>query len=428
MAAARITDVRARQVLDSRGNPTVEAEVAAGDAVGRASVPSGASTGSREALELRDGDPSLYLGRSVLKAVDGVRRRIAPALAGLPASGAQRAVDDRMIELDGTPNKASLGANAVLAASLAAARLGARVAGKPLWRHLLEDLGAPNAAGGPVLPAPMMNIVNGGRHASNNLDVQEFMITPHLKASFSENLRAGVEIFHHLKSLLAADGHSTNVGDEGGFAPDLPGHGEAVEYILKAVRESGREPGRDVSIALDAAASEFCEDGVYRMQGRELDAGGMIDYYRGLLDEHPIHSIEDGLDEGDREGWRAMTRELGDRTLLVGDDLFVTNRAILEEGIKEGIANAILIKVNQIGTLSETFDAIALAQESGYAAIVSHRSGETDDAFIADLAVATGTGRIKTGSASRSDRLSKYNRLLRIEEALGDAAVFAPAR
>ena len=424
---ANITRIKARQILDSRGNPTVEADVYSGGVWARASVPSGASTGSKEALELRDGDPSFYMGKSVAKAVDNIEKIIAPALAGMDANDLRK-VDAAMIDLDGTDNKANLGANALLAVSLATARLGAALEGKALYRYLLEDLQAPNEEGIAKLPSPLMNIVNGGRHASNNLDIQEFMIVPHMRKGFGENFRAAVEVFHKLKELLGAGGHSTNVGDEGGFAPDLEDHDQACRYIVDAIDRAGYVPGRDISLSFDAAASEFYRDGLYHMQGRSYDAQAMVDYYAGLCERYPVYSIEDGLDEGDVDGWKTMTDVLGEGLVLVGDDLFVTNKRILRKGIDEAIANSILIKVNQIGTLSETFETVAMAYEAGYSAIISHRSGETADSFIADLAVATAAGRIKSGSASRSDRLEKYNRLLRIEEELGEGARFDPVK
>ena len=425
--ANKITKIWARQVLDSRGNPTVEAEVASGDIMARASVPSGASTGSKEALELRDGDRSLYGGKSVLKAVDNIRDKIAVALSGLDPTE-QRTIDQRMIELDGTENKRVLGANGILAVSLATARLGAKLRGKPLYRYLFEDLKAPNGPRALVLPTPLMNIVNGGQHASNNLDIQEFMILPHIKKSFSHNLRAGVETFHALRALLTEGGHTTAVGDEGGFAPNLENHRQAIELILKAIEKAGYRPGEDISLSLDAAANEFCKDGHYHMEGKEFDANGMIDYYDELCRDYPIYSIEDGLSEDDQGGWSEMTKKLGSKVVLVGDDLFVTNKAIFLQGIEGGLANAILIKVNQIGSLSETLETVALGLEHNYKIIVSHRSGETGDAFIGDLAVGLGCGHIKTGSASRSDRLEKYNQLLRIEEELSPHAHFFPVK
>lgn len=425
-----ITRVHARQVLDSRGNPTVEVDVTTDTGkCGRASVPSGASTGSREALELRDGDKTRYMGKGVLKAVDNINKIIAPALIGKSVLE-QRALDELMIRLDGTENKEKLGANAILGVSMAACRAGALERNKPLYRYLSEDLKVPNPVGKMRLPTPLMNIINGGEHASNNLDIQEFMVVPHMKKSFGENLRAGVEIFHHLKKVLHDKGHSTNVGDEGGFAPSLESHEEAIACILQAIDKAGYKVGVDVSISLDCAASEFWDDAKkkYVMQGREWTSEEMIDYYKKLMTLAPIYSIEDGLDEGDRAGWIKLNAALGQQTTIIGDDLFVTNAKILKRGIDNKEANAILVKVNQIGSLSETFDTLKLAYEAGFKAIISHRSGETADAFIADLAVASGAGHIKTGSASRSDRIEKYNQLLRIEEEMGPAALFNPVK
>ncbi len=411
-----IVEVRAREVLDSRGNPTVEAEVELeSGAVGRAMVPSGASTGKFEALELRDGGPR-YLGKGVLRAVAHVKDRIAPEVVGLDALD-QAAVDRAMLALDGTPNKASLGANAILAVSLATARAAAEALGIPLWRHL----GGVQAA---VLPVPLMNVINGGVHADNDLDVQEFMLVPLGFSRFSEALRAGVEVFHHLKKVLKARGYATNVGDEGGFAPALKGNEEALELLLEAIERAGYRPGKEVALALDAAASEFYQGGRYLFEGKERAAEELIEVYEGWVERYPIVSLEDGLAEEDWEGWKLLTERLGQRVQLVGDDLFVTNPARLERGIEEGVANAILIKPNQIGTLTETLETIRLAQRAGYRTVISHRSGETEDPFIADLAVAVNAGQIKTGSASRSERIAKYNQLLRIEEALGEGAVF----
>lgn len=424
----KITEIKARQILDSRGNPTVEVDVytEAGN-MGRAAVPSGASTGSKEALELRDGDKKYYMGKSVLRAVANVKEKIAPKLIGLEVTD-QKKIDLLMLELDGTENKSNFGANAILGVSMAACRAGALDSKMGLVQYLSEKLSAPNANKQLVMPTPLMNIINGGAHASNNLDIQEFMIVPHLKKSFSENLRAGVEVFHALKKVLHDAHYSTNVGDEGGFAPDLKSHEEAIELILKAIKDAGYTPGVDISISLDAAASEFYKDGKYNMQGKSLSTSEMIKYYSDLCSKFPIYSIEDGLDEGDHQGWIELTRALGSKIILVGDDLFVTNKKIFEAGIKAGEANAILVKVNQIGTLTETFEAMELGFKNNYKAIISHRSGETGDAFIADLAVATGTGHIKTGSASRSDRMEKYNQLLRIEEELGLKAVYLPVK
>jgi enolase len=413
-----IQDVRGREILDSRGNPTVEAEVTlAGGASGRAAVPSGASTGEHEAVELRDGDPDRYLGRGVRRAVGHLTGEIRELLVGRDAED-QAGLDGALIDRDGTPNKARLGANAILAASLASARAVARARGLPLFRSLGGDEAD-------LLPVPMLNILNGGSHAPNNVDVQEFMIMPLGADSFSEGLRMGVEIFHHLKKVLAEQGRSTAVGDEGGFAPDLGSNEEAVEVVLQAVERAGYRPGEDVVLALDAAASEFHEDGAYVFHwssGERRDAGGMVEFWRDWLDRYPIASLEDPLDENDWDGWKALTRAVGDRVQIVGDDLFVTNTRFLRRGIEEKAANAILIKVNQIGTLTETLDAIRTAEAAGFRSVISHRSGETEDVFIADLAVATGVGQIKTGSASRSDRVAKYNQLLRIEELLGRRA------
>jgi enolase len=423
-----ITKITARQILDSRGNPTVEADVFTSKGHrGRASVPSGASTGTREALELRDGDQGYYLGKSVRRAIANINERIAPLLVGKDPAD-QSNLDGLMLDLDGTANKENLGANAILAVSLAACRAAALDAGLPLYAYLHRNLKIPNQAGRLRLPTPMMNIINGGQHASNNLDIQEFMIVPHLRASFAENLRAGVEIFHQLKKVLADRKFSTNVGDEGGFAPDLGSHEEAIELILTAIEKAGYQPEAEISLALDAASSEFYRAGTYEMQGQSYSAAGMIDYYAGLVAKYPIYSIEDGLAEADFTGWTQLTAALGDRVLIIGDDLFVTNREILQTGIDHQQANAILVKVNQIGSLTETFATLDLAFANRMRAIISHRSGETADTFIADLAVASGAGLIKTGSASRSDRLEKYNQLLRIAEELGEQAVFDPVR
>jgi enolase len=413
-----IQEVRAREILDSRGNPTVEAEVVlVSGIVGRAAVPSGASTGEHEAVELRDGEKDRYVGKGVRRAVENVDGEIAEALYGMDAFD-QVAVDQAMIELDGTSNKARLGANAILAVSLATARAGADEAGLPLFRYL----GGPLAN---VLPVPMMNILNGGAHASNNVDFQEFMVMPVGAERFSEGLRMGVEIFHALKNVLSRNGRSTAVGDEGGFAPDLKDNEEALAVILEAVDKAGYRAGEDVVLALDVAASEMYRDGVYvfhKSSGEKKSANEMVDFYADWTQRYPIRSVEDGFDENDWDGWKAATDAIGDRVQLVGDDLFVTNTARLDDGIGRGVANAILIKVNQIGTLTETLEAIEMARRAGYNAVMSHRSGETEDTFIADLAVATGVGQIKTGSASRTDRVAKYNQLLRIEEALGGAA------
>lgn len=423
-----IKKVHARQILDSRGNPTVEVDVTTDRGfVGRASVPSGASTGSREALELRDGDKSRFMGKGVLTAVKNVNEMIAPKLVGKSVFD-QRAIDQLMLEIDGTENKAKLGANAILGVSMAVCRAGAMEKGKPLYRYLFEDLKVPNPVGKMRLPAPLMNIINGGAHASNNLDIQEFMIVPHMKKSFSENFRAGVEVFHHLKKVLSDKGYSTNVGDEGGFAPDLKSHDEAITCILTAIEKAGYKPGVDISLSLDCAASEFYKDGKYEMQGKTYTSEEMIGYYENFMKNAPIYSIEDGFDESDQKGFISFQKALGDKLINVGDDLFVTNAKILKRGIDNKEANAILVKVNQIGSLSETFDTLKLAFDNGFKAIISHRSGETADAFIADLAVASGAGHIKTGSASRSDRMEKYNQLLRIEEELGTLAHFDPVK
>jgi enolase len=413
-----IIEVHAREILDSRGNPTVEAEVTLSSGnTGRASVPSGASTGEHEAVELRDGDSRRYAGKGVLEAVKNVNEVIGPRLEGLAAAD-QIAVDTEMLELDGTPNKSNLGANAILAVSLAVARAAAADVGMPLYRYLGSPLSH-------VLPVPMMNILNGGAHASNNVDAQEFMIVPLGADNFPDGLRIGVEVFHALKSVLGKQGLSTAVGDEGGFAPNLPSNEAALEAIMAAIANAGYEPGRDVAIALDVAASELYDNGEYvfkKSDRSRRSAADLIDLYGGWLDKYPIVSIEDGLAEDDWSGWRALTEKLGDRVQLVGDDLFVTNVERLARGFDEGVGNAILIKVNQIGTLTETLQCIELARSSAYGTVISHRSGETEDAFIADLAVATGAGQIKTGSASRSDRTAKYNQLLRIAEELGDIA------
>jgi enolase len=420
---AEITAIRAREVLDSRGNPTVEADVTVtGGFVASACAPSGASTGSREALELRDGDAQRYGGKGVLGAVAAANGEVAESLLGLDA-GDQQALDDRLCALDGTPNKSRLGANGMLAVSLAAAKAEARATGKELYEHLAALFGGDQPL---RLPVPMMNIINGGEHADNNVDIQEFMIQPVSMTSFSEALRCGAEVFHALEAVLAGRGLSTLVGDEGGFAPDLPSNEAALEAISEAVAAAGYQLGTDVTLALDCAASEFYADGVYDLQGegQRFDASGFVSYLAGLVDRHPIISIEDGMDESDWDGWKLLTDALGERVQLVGDDLFVTNTEILVRGIDTGVANSILIKLNQIGTLSETFAAIRMAQKAGFRTVISHRSGETEDTTIADLAVATGAGQIKTGSLSRTDRVAKYNRLLRIEEHLGAAASY----
>ncbi|MEC8623863.1 MAG: phosphopyruvate hydratase [Bdellovibrionota bacterium] len=425
---AKIEKIQARQILDSRGNPTIEVDVVTDKGfLGRAAVPSGASTGSREALELRDKDSSYYLGKSVRKAVGHIREEITPLLQGKDVYD-QEAIDNLMIEKDGTENKSNLGANSMLAVSMAVCRAASLEAQKPLFQYLHESLKVPTPEGQLLLPSPLMNIINGGSHASNNLDIQEFMILPHLKSSFSENLRAGVEIFHHLKKVLTEKKYSTNVGDEGGFAPNLGSHEEALDLILVAIEKAGYKPGEQISLSLDAAASEFFKEGTYRVQGKEFSSSEMIESYSKLSGRYPIYSIEDGLDESDFDGWTQLTQKLGEKMVLVGDDLFVTNKKILKEGIEKKQANAILVKVNQIGTLTETFQTMDLAYKNNFKSIISHRSGETGDSFIADLAVATGAGHIKTGSASRSDRMEKYNQLLRIEEVLGEKAVYRPVR
>lgn len=414
-----IASVWAREILDSRGNPTVEVEVSLESGhVGRAAVPSGASTGTREALELRDGDAARYGGKGVSKAVGNVNGEISEAVVGLDALR-QVQVDNTLLDLDGTDNKSRLGANAMLGVSLATARAAAEFLGMPLYQYL----GGVNAK---VLPVPMMNIINGGMHAPNNLDIQEFMIMPVGARSFPDGLRMGAEVFHTLKKLLAADGHITSVGDEGGFAPNLKSHDEAFRYILKAIEESGYNPGSEIMLAIDAAASEFHKDGKYVISEAKapLASSEMIDWLGEFTSKYPLISIEDGLAEGDWEGWRQLTDRLGDTIQLVGDDIFVTNPEILARGIEEGVGNAILVKLNQIGTLTETLDTIEMAKQAAYATVISHRSGETEDSFIADLAVGVNAGQIKTGSLSRSDRLAKYNQLLRIEEELDDTAMY----
>ncbi len=417
---SRIAAVHGREILDSRGNPTVEADVILdGGARGRAAVPSGASTGEHEALELRDGDRARYLGKGVRKAVENVNNQIAPKLKGRDASD-QAGLDRFLCELDGTPTKSKLGANAILAVSMATARAAAAANGVPLYRYLARN-------GGNVLPVPMMNILNGGAHADNSVDPQEFMVMPLGAPSFREALRTGAEIFHHLKAVLKKRGYSTAVGDEGGFAPNLKSNDEALEVILQAIHAAGYKPGEQVALALDPAASEFFDNGNYVFKKSDKSVRTpeqMVQFWADWVRQYPIVSIEDGLAEDDWPGWKAMTRDLGGKIQLVGDDLFVTNTQRLARGIKEGVANSILIKLNQIGTVTETIEAIEMARRAGYTSIVSHRSGETEDAFIADFVVAMGTGQIKTGSASRSDRIAKYNQLLRIEEELGSAAKF----
>jgi len=420
----QIAQILAREILDSRGNPTLEAEVTLADgSVGRAAVPSGASTGSREAVELRDGDKARYLGKGVKNAVANVNTTIASALKGFDAND-QKGLDAKLIALDGTNNKGKLGANALLGVSLANAHGAAASKKQPLWQYINTSL----AAGAPLhLPVPMMNIVNGGAHADNNVDMQEFMVLPVGLPNFSEALRAGTEIFHALKSVLKGKGLNTAVGDEGGFAPDLKSNEQAIETILEAIGKTGYKAGKDVYLGLDVASSEFFKDGAYHLEGegKKFSSAELVEFYAGWVAKYPIITIEDGMAEGDWDGWKALTDKLGKKVQLVGDDLFVTNPAIFREGIEKGIANAILIKVNQIGTLSETLEAIAMAHKANYAAIVSHRSGETEDVTIADIAVATTATQIKTGSLCRSDRVAKYNQLLRIEGALGAAAKYA---
>ena len=416
---SEIIEIRGREILDSRGNPTVEADVITADgAIGRAVAPSGASTGSREALELRDGDNSRYLGKGVLDAVSNVNTTLNDALRGMDVSD-QAVLDQKMIELDGTENKSNLGANAILAVSLAAAHASAQENALPLYQSL--------STGPYRMPVPMMNIINGGEHADNSVDFQEFMILPVGASSIREAVRYGAEVFHALKSVLHGKGMNTAVGDEGGFAPDLPSNVAAIDVILEAIEKAGFKAGQDIWLGLDVASSEFCENGTYTLasEGKSFDSAGFVDFLESWVDQYPILSIEDGLDEGDWDGWSILTERLDDRVQLVGDDLFVTNPAILKEGIEKGIANSILIKFNQIGTLTETLEAIAMAHGAGYTSVVSHRSGETEDTTIADLAVAANSGQIKTGSLSRSDRIAKYNQLMRIEDQLGDEAVYA---
>ncbi len=417
-----IVDIIGREILDSRGNPTVECDVLLESGVmGRAAVPSGASTGSREAVELRDDEPGRYLGKGVLKAVENINTEIAEAVMGLDASE-QAFLDRTLIDLDGTDNKSRLGANATLAVSMAVARAAAEEAGLPLYRYF-------GGSGAMQLPVPMMNIVNGGSHANNSLDIQEFMIVPVSMTSFREAMRCGAEVFHALKKIIHDQGMSTSVGDEGGFAPNFKSNEECLNTILKAIEKAGYKPGEDVLLALDCAASEFYKDGKYDLSGEglQLTSVEFADYLANLVDKYPIVSIEDGMHEGDWEGWAILTEKLGKKIQLVGDDLFVTNTKILKEGIEKNIANSILIKVNQIGTLTETFAAIEMAKRAGYTAVISHRSGETEDSTIADIAVGTNAGQIKTGSLSRSDRIAKYNQLIRIEEDLGDIATYPGA-
>ena len=419
----KITTIHAREILDSRGNPTIEVDVTAGNAFGRAAVPSGASTGEREALELRDGEKERYLGKGVLKAVSNVNGEIAMALVGADLD--QRALDEKMIALDGTPTKSRLGANALLGVSMAATKAAAAAAGRPLYEQIAQLAG--RTGRDYTLPVPMMNILNGGAHADSSVDLQEFMVMPVGLPSFSEALRAGVEIFHALRAILKKAGHSTGVGDEGGFAPNLKSNREAIDLVLEAIAKASYSAGENVFIALDPAASEFWENGkyVFKKSGEPTRTSAqMIDMWSDWVRQYPIVSIEDGLAESDWDGWKALTTALGDRVQLVGDDVFVTNPAILEQGITDKVGNALLVKLNQIGTVTETLDAIAMARTAGYGTIISHRSGETEDSTIADLAVGTSAGQIKTGSASRSDRIAKYNQLLRIEEELGESAAF----
>lgn len=417
---AAIVDIRAREVLDSRGNPTLEADVVlASGVVGSAMVPSGASTGEREAIELRDGDKTRYLGKGVLNAINNVKTEIRDAIVGMDVAD-QSGIDNKMIALDGTDTKARLGANALLAVSMAAAHAAAKEAGQPLYRHL-------NKSGEFIMPVPMMNIINGGSHADNSVDLQEFMILPVGAPTFREAIRYGAEVFHSLSKVLKSKGLATTVGDEGGFAPNLSSNEEAISVILQAIEQAGYMPGRDIYLGLDAAASEYYADGIYDLasEGKTYSSAQMADFFVDWVDRYPIISIEDGFDENDWDGWKLITEKLGGRIQLVGDDLFVTNPKILQKGIERNIANSILIKVNQIGTLTETFAAVDMAHKASYTAVMSHRSGETEDVTIADLAVATGTGQIKTGSLSRSDRVAKYNRLMKIEEELGGLSRYA---
>ena len=412
-----IIDIFAREILDSRGNPTIEVEVVLEcGVIGRAAVPSGASTGKYEAVELRDGNKKRYLGKGVLKAVRNVEERIAPELIGFDSTD-QVMIDQLMIALDSTPNKRKLGANAILGVSLAVARASAEALDLPLYRYI----GGTNAV---TLPVPMMNIINGGEHASNNLDIQEFMIVPAGAPTFSEALRSGVEIFHSLKAILSRKGLSTAVGDEGGFAPELKSNAEAIELIIAASKKAGYKAGKDVFIAIDAAASEFYKAKKYNIDGKKLTTAKMVDYLAGLVKDYPIISVEDGLSESDWAGWELLTKRLGEKVQIVGDDIFVTNTEKLRKGIEKGVANSILVKVNQIGTLTETLETVEMAKCAGYTTVISHRSGETEDTSIADISVATNAGQIKTGSASRTDRVAKYNQLLRIEEELDTMAVF----
>ncbi|PTT67552.1 MULTISPECIES: phosphopyruvate hydratase [Micrococcaceae] len=415
---ALIDAIHAREILDSRGNPTVEVEVLLSDGqIGRAAVPSGASTGEHEAVELRDGDKGRYLGKGVQKAVDAVIDQIAPALTGFDATD-QRSIDQAMIDLDGTPNKGKLGANAILGVSLAVANAAAASADLPLYKYL----GGPNAH---VLPVPLMNILNGGSHADSDVDIQEFMVVPLGAETFSEGLRWGVEVYHALKAVLQEKGLSTGLGDEGGFAPNLPSNRAALDLIQEAIKNAGYTPGKDIALALDVASSEFFTDGAYQFEGKALTSSEMSAYYTELVADYPLVSIEDPLDENDWDGWKTLTDAIGDKVQLVGDDLFVTNPSILQRGIETKTANSLLVKVNQIGSLTETLDAVSMAQRAGYTTITSHRSGETEDTTIADISVATNAGQIKTGAPARSERVAKYNQLLRIEEELDDAARYA---
>lgn len=416
----KIIEVRAREILDSRGNPTVEAEVTlSGGVKGRAAVPSGASTGEREALELRDGDSQRFLGKGVRQAVENVHKIIGPEIIGLPATD-QSLLDRRLQELDGTENKSRLGANAILSVSMAACRAAANALGLPLYRYL-------GGAGARELPIPLMNFLNGGAHADNDLDIQEFLIVPAGTKSFGEALRMGVEVFHHLRQILKKKGYGVSVGDEGGYAPRLQTNEEALDLIIEGITRAGYTPGKEIFLGLDVAASGFYKDGIYvfkKGKQKTFASDELIDFYDNLIDQYPIISLEDGLAEEDWSGWEKLTRRLGKKVQIIGDDIFVTNPKILAQGIAQGVANSILIKLNQIGTVSETLETIEMAKRAGYATVISHRSGETEDTFIADLAVAVNAGQIKTGSASRSDRLAKYNQLLRIEEELGQAAIF----
>jgi enolase len=413
-----IFDVNGRMILDSRGNPTIEVEVTTEEGVvGRAAVPSGASTGEHEAVELRDGDPKQWCGKGVNQALSNLERELAPQLIGLDVFD-QRGIDQRMIELDGTPNKGRLGANAILGVSMAVARAAARVIGQPLYRYI-------GGTGACDMPVPMMNVLNGGSHADNNVDIQEFMVVPVGAPTFAEGLRSGTEVFHALKGVIKSRGLATGVGDEGGFAPNLGSNEEALELLSEAINKAGYALGKDLVLALDVAASEFYADGVYTIDGGQKNADEMVAYYKGLCEKFPLFSIEDGLDENDWDGWAALTKALGDTVQLVGDDLFVTNVERLSRGIEGNVGNAVLVKVNQIGTLSETLDTIEMAHKAGYRAVISHRSGETEDTTIADLAVATNAGQIKTGAPCRSERVAKYNQLLRIESELGPVARYA---